>query len=108
MSLSMADGPRPRQTASVRTERAEAPGEGYPWSDDDLVRLHRRLLHKSLRALFDSRVCATTRVEILDWLLSPKDCSNAFSYHACCALSGLDPEVIRDRVLKRYWSRDSQ
>ena len=108
MSLTMADGPRPRQTAAVRSERAEAPGEGYPWSDDDLVRLHRRLLHKSLRALFDSRVCAATRVEILDWLLSPKDCSNAFSYHACCALSGLDPEVIRDRVLKRYWSRDSQ
>ena len=108
MSLTMADGPRPRQTALVGTERAETPGEGYPWSDDDLVRLHRRLLHKSLRALFDSRVCAATRVEILDWLLSPKDCSNAFSYHACCALSGLDPEVIRDRVLKRYWSRDSQ
>jgi hypothetical protein len=104
----MADGLRLARRASVRTERAATLCEGVPWTDDDLVRLHRRLLHKSLRALFDSRVCAATRVEILDWLLSPKDCSNAFSYHACCALSGLDPEVIRDRVLKRYWSRDSQ
>ena len=106
MSLSLADGPRSPQAALVRTERAETPGEGYPWSDDDLVRLHSRLLHKSLRALFDSRVCAATRVEILDWLLSEKDCSNAFSYHACCALSGLDSEVIRDRVLERYRRRD--
>ena len=104
----MANGPRPRRKASVRAERAATPDEGYPWSDDDLVRLHRRLLHKSLRALFDSRVCAATRVEILDWLLSEKDCSNAFSYHACCALSGLDSEVIRDQVLERYRRRDSR
>jgi len=106
VSLSMANGPRPRRKASVRAERAATPDEGYPWSDDDLVRLHRRLLQKSLRALFDSRVCAATRVEILDWL-SPRECSNAFSYYACCALSGLDPEVIRDRVLERYRRRDS-
>jgi len=45
-------------------------------------------------------------VQTLDWLLSPKDCSNPFPYHAGCALSGLDPEVIRDRVLERYRRRD--
>ena len=72
------------------------------WSDDDLVRLHGHLLEKSLRDLFDARVSAATRAEILEWMRSPRDRWSAFSYLACCAVFGFDPPVIRERVLERY------
>jgi hypothetical protein len=51
------------------------------------------------------RVSAATRADILEWMLSPKDRSNAFSYLACCRLFGINPEEIRERVLERYRQR---
>lgn len=72
------------------------------WIEDDILRLHGLLLEKSLHDLFDSRASAVTRAEILEWIFSPRGNSKPFSYCACCRLFGLDPEEIRDRVLKRY------
>ena len=63
------------------------------------------LLEKSLHDLFDLRVSAATRADILEWMLSPKDRSNAFSYLACCRLFGINPEEIQERVLERYRQR---
>lgn len=75
------------------------------WTEDDIIRLHGHLLEKSLHDLFDLRVSAATRADILEWMLSPKDRSNAFSYLACCRLFGIDPEEILERVLERYRQR---
>ncbi len=75
------------------------------WTKDDIIRLHGHLLEKSLHDLFDLRVSAATRADILEWMLSPKDRSNAFSYLACCRLFGINPEEIRERVLERYRQR---
>lgn len=72
------------------------------WIEDDILRLHGLLLEKSLHDIFDSRASAVTREDILEWILSPGDQPSPFSYWACCRLFGLDPEEIRDRVLKRY------
>lgn len=72
------------------------------WDEDDILRLHGLLLEKSLHDLFDLRVSAATRADILEWLQTPREQSNAFSYRACCRLFCLDAEEIRDRVLKRY------
>lgn len=72
------------------------------WIEDDILRLHGLLLEKSLHDLFDSRASAVTREDILEWILSPRDKPNPFSYWACCRLFGLDPEEIRERVLERY------
>ena len=73
-----------------------------PWTEDDILRLHGLLLEKSLHDLFDRRVSAATRLDILDWIQVPRTESSAFSYRACCRLFGLDDEEIRDRVLERY------
>jgi len=72
------------------------------WVEEDIFRLHGHLLEKSLHDLFDSRASTLTRAEILEWMQLPRDQSNAFSYLVCCRLFGLDPEDIRDRVLKHY------
>lgn len=75
------------------------------WTEDDILRLHGLLLEKSLHDLFDLRVSAATRADILEWMQATKERSNAFSYRACCRLFGLDAEEIRDRVLQRYRQR---
>ena len=80
-------------------------GSDPKWTDDDIIRLHGLLLEKSLHDLFDLRVSAATRADILEWMLSPKDRSNAFSYLACCRLFGINPEEIQERVLERYRQR---
>ncbi len=76
-----------------------------PWTEDDILRLHGLLLEKSLHDLFDLRVSAKTRADILDWMRAPRSASGAFTYRACCRLFGLDDEEIRDRVLERYRRR---
>jgi hypothetical protein len=76
-----------------------------PWTEDDILRLHGLLLEKSLHDLFDLRVSAKTRADILGWLRAPRSESGAFTYRACCRLFGLDDEEIRDRVLERYRRR---
>jgi hypothetical protein len=76
-----------------------------PWTEDDILRLHGLLLEKSLHDLFDLRVSAATRADILEWMQATKERSKAFSYRACCRLFGLDAEEIRDRVLQRYRQR---
>jgi len=76
-----------------------------PWTEDDILRLHGLLLEKSLHDLFDLRVSAATRADILEWMQVTKERSNAFSYRACCRLFGFDAEEIRDRVLQRYRQR---
>jgi hypothetical protein len=78
------------------------PSREARWADDELVRLHGHLLEKSLRDLFDARVSAATRAEILEWMRSPRDRWSAFSYLVCCAVFGFDPQDIRERVLERY------
>ena len=76
-----------------------------PWTEDDILRLHGLLLEKSLHDLFDLRVSAATRLDILDWMQAPRTEASAFAYRACCRLFGLDDEEIRDRVLERYRRR---
>jgi len=88
--------------ASVRGVGGARAERNAQWTEEDLVRLHGHLLEKSLHDLFDARVSLATRREILAWLRAPKEPSGAFSYRACCALFGLDPEVIRASVLERY------
>ena len=76
-----------------------------PWTEDDILRLHGHLLEKSLHDLFDLRMSAKTRADILDWMRAPRSASGAFTYRACCRLYGLDDEEIRDRVLECYQQR---
>ena len=76
-----------------------------PWTEDEILRLHGLLLEKSLHDLFDLRVSAATRADILEWMHAPREQSNAFSYRACCRLFGVDAEEIRDQVLHRYRRR---
>ena len=82
--------------------------EVIPWTEDDILRLHGLLLEKSLHDLFDLRVSARTRADILDWMRAPRSGSGAFTYRACCRLFGLDDEEIRDRVLERYRRRHTR
>ena len=96
-----ADEAMPRPAASGRRKGARA-ARNVVWTDEDLVRLHGHLLEKSLHDLFDARVSAATRREILAWLLAPQEWPGAFSYRTCCALFGLDPDEIRERVLARH------
>ena len=79
--------------------------EEIPWTEDDILRLHGLLLEKSLHDLFDRRVSAATRADILDWMQVPRMKSGAFSYRVCCHLFGLDAEEIRNQVFQRYRQR---
>lgn len=90
--------------AGMKGNEASFGGEP-PWTEDDILRLHGILLEKSLHDLLDLRVSAATRADIFEWMLAPREQSNAFSYRVCCRLFGLDAEEIRDRVLQRYRQR---
>jgi hypothetical protein len=95
-----------RQLNLAGTAGSEANFGGEPpWTEDEILRLHGLLLEKSLHDLFDLRVSARTRADILDWMRAPRSESGAFTYRACCRLFGLDHEEIRDRVLERYRRR---
>ena len=94
-----------RPESSCITGSATRFDDEPPWTEDDILRLHGLLLEKSLHDLFDLRVSAATRADILEWMQATKERSNAFSYRACCRLFGLDAEEIRDRVLQRYRQR---
>ena len=92
-----------RQLNLAGTAGSEANFGGEPpWTEDEILRLHGLLLEKSLHDLFDRRVSAATRLDILDWMQAPRTESSAFAYRACCRLFGLDAEEIRDQVLQRY------
>ena len=96
------DEPMPRPPASVRGKGGAGAERNALWTDEDLVRLHGHLLEKSLHDLFDARTSAATRCEILAWLRASQERSGAFSYRTCCALFGLNPDEIRERVLARH------
>jgi hypothetical protein len=67
------DEPMPRPPASVRGKGGAVAERNALWTDEDLVRLHGHLLEKSLHDLFDARISAATRCEILAWLRAPQE-----------------------------------
>jgi hypothetical protein len=68
-----------RQLNLASTAGSEASFGGEPpWTEDDILRLHGLLLEKSLHDLFDLRVSAATRADILEWMLAPRWSLNAF------------------------------
>jgi hypothetical protein len=86
------------------TRRAGNAGSnaGVSWTEEDILRLHGALLEKSLHDLFDRRVSAKTKADILDWVRAPSSEFRGFTYQSCCHLFGLDDEAIRDQVLAHY------
>ena len=93
------------QAFQSQVSAVAASSDVTPWTEDDIVRLHGYLLEKSLHDLFDLRVSAATRAEVLEWLLATKGRSNAFSFMACCRLFGINSEEILEQVLERYRQR---
>lgn len=99
------DGQVHRPTSTRVAGRAAIFDDEIRWTEDDILRLHGLLLEKSLHDLFDRRVSAATRADILDWMQVPRMESGAFSYRECCRLFGVDAEEVRDQVLQRYRQR---
>jgi len=71
------------------------------WTDEDLVQLHQVLLDQSMIQALNPRSSRATRLEVLDWVdqVTPyKQKAAAFSFDACCAFSGYDPEELREQL----------
>ena len=81
--------------------------ENPPWTDEEILYICDRLLEDSLRNLFDGRCSMETVIEIYNWVMNLND-PNPFSFNNCCKVSGLDPEEIRETVLRRFKSPHRQ
>lgn len=71
------------------------------WTDEEVVHLHHVLLEQSMIQALNPRSSADTRIDVLEWVdqITPfKKKSPAFSFDACCKLSGYDPEELRDTL----------
>lgn len=78
-----------------------------PWTDEEILNICDRLLENSLRNMFDGRCSMETVIEIYNWVMNLND-PNPFSFNNCCKVSGLDPEEIRETVLRRFKSPHRQ
>lgn len=71
------------------------------WSDEEVVNLHHVLLEQSMIQALNPRSSVDTRLDVLEWVnqVTPyKKKSPAFSFDACCKLSGYDPEELRETL----------
>lgn len=69
------------------------------WTDEELEHLHEFLLEQSLEQALNPRSSVSTRVDVLSWVdeVTPyKKPMRAFSFDACCSLSGYSSENMRE------------
>ena len=80
-------------------------GELYEWTDDDVVTLHEGILIRALRSINDRRCQLESRVESVSWIFSSELVANdeavktPFTFQSCCIALGLDPDILRNRVV---------
>lgn len=73
-------------------------GSVINWTDEDIVRLRKGVLKKTLSLLADGRSCLRARTEALEWLMD--DSIHPFSFRICCEAIEVDAVSLRDKVLK--------
>lgn len=69
------------------------------WTDEELEHLHEFLLEQSLEQALNPRSSLSTRIDVLSWAdeVTPyKKPMRAFSFDACCYLSGYSSENMRE------------
>lgn len=74
-------------------------------SEDQMVSMHERLFMHSMHLLRDARTKASTKIDVLDWVAAPlvegPDIAlTPFSFQACAICMGVDPESLREQILR--------
>lgn len=75
------------------------------WSDREIYGFLDGYLLDQLKLLADDRTSEETRQQILGWVAAPiveaeAAIKRAFSFQACCYAYGVDPEEMRERILR--------
>lgn len=73
-------------------------GSVINWTDEDIARLRRGVLKKTLSIFSDGRSCLRARTEALEWLMD--DSIHPFSFRICCESIEVDAVSLRDKVLE--------
>jgi|GEM_PF-6613313 len=86
-------------------------GNGYTWSDQDIIKVADGLLKTTVRALFDGRHGEDMRETAWAWVLAPAPQEGArvsMSFWACCQLIGVDHETMRELLVNEKTRRERQ
>ncbi len=105
---------RSRPTGSARTDDHQLtlglpalPLNDYEWSDREICALLDGALVAQLRLLADERTSPELRRELIAWVAAPlkrmaEVVATPFSFQACCCAAGVDPEEMREQILRRF------
>ena len=75
------------------------------WSEREIYGFLDGYLLDQLKLLADDRTSEDTRQQILGWVAAPiveaeEASKRAFSFQACCYAYGVDPEEMREHILR--------
>ncbi len=79
--------------------------EHYEWKDMDVLVLHERMLDITLSLISDNRASKQNRLKSIEWafsdpILPPEEAlQKPMSFQACCIVSYVDPERLREGIL---------
>lgn len=88
----------PVETALAGTDVGTEADPRQGWSLDAIEKMHLNLFDASLKGILHWKTADRDRIELISWMLIEDEAP--FSFDVCAALSGVESDEIRTRVLQ--------